>query len=216
MNSCRSRAPGGRLHEANVQGGILLCTGVEGTRAWPETITAYETRVAKLLASPRMLELLLTLMERPIRREDLPVVTGRSREESERRMRHLMEEGVALAVPVATPQGETLEYRAATRHLGDTALHSRDRLAFRIGALGLMDAYVAEGRRALRQEHEMAKAGLGLVTLPDDPATLAAAVGILAEAEDRLRALGDASALPANMPRLRIGLFLASALPPTP
>lgn len=106
------------------------------------------------------------------------------------------------------PQGP---WTATARHLRSSDEPDVGaRVPYGEAVLEVAASIVADGRRSLDAWGEEARAGIGIVTLPDDPDVLPEITDILAEAEDRLRALALRHATGEAAPRLRVTFLVTS------
>lgn len=166
--------------------------------AWPATVRPFEPRQLAVLARPRALQLYLALLEGPLDEADVRLAGGA---EGPALCDALVGVGLAKRLPDGAWSSEWRHLRLA----GDSG---PDRMPFREAVLTLAESIVEDGRRTLHAWNGDAKAGLGIVTLPDDPALLPEVTRILAEAEDKLKALGGRAGPTTN--RLRVTFLVTS------
>lgn len=166
--------------------------------AWPATVRPFEPRQLTVLARPRALQLYLALLEGPL---DEAGATSAGGPEGVAICDALVEVGLVRRLPDGA-------WSAGARHLRLAGDSGPDRLPFREAVLTLAESIVEDGRRTLHAWNGDAKAGLGIVTLPDDPALLPEVARILAEAEDKLKALGGRGSKTTN--RLRVTILVTS------
>lgn len=178
---------------------------------WPRNIVPINDEIVRVLGRDRALTIFFAALDGGLRREDLVRVTGRPRADAERTAEELLRAGLLRL--------EEGVYHAAKRHLRETALDSTANASYRRAMIEHAREAIDDTSYVLRARVGDARVGGGVVTLPDDPETLARMTAILAEAEDQLRALQEERP-PASAPRqIRVLMFVGStsaASPPHP
>lgn len=175
---------------------------------WPRNIIPIDDDLVKLLGSDRALALYLAALDQPVPPADLVRVTGRPREDAERIAGELLQAGLLRV--------EGGRYVAGRAHLREEDLDAPGRGAFRLAVLSIAQGAIDETRHAVRTRREKVRTGVGVVTLPDDPETLAKMTAILAEAEDQLRVLQDDHPPTGASRRVRVVFFIGSTSDVTP
>ena len=173
---------------------------------WPRDVTPIDDEVVKLLGNDRALVLYLAALDGGVRIEDLVRVTGRPRQQAEHTASQLVRAGLL--------RFEGGVFRPVTRHLREADIDDPSHGPLRRAFVDLAKAAVDETDQVLRKRRGDARAGGGFVTIPDTTEALAKMTGILAQAEDQLRALQDEHP-PGSAPRqVRVLIFVGSTSEP--
>lgn len=130
----------------------------------------------RALSSSPAIGLYLSTLDRPVSRAQLDPT-----------QRALADE--LLSVGLLEEKGNRL--LATATHHRDPDVSTPAVLARRAAVIGYAGGVIADARKALETRGEAAHAAAGFVRLPDDPAVVARAIAIIAEAEDQLRALAE-------------------------
>lgn len=173
--------------------------------AWPRNVRPLDDSSMSLLSDPANVGLWLLAHDEPVPDDALAGVMRVPAPEAERRAKEMEAAGLLRR----TPRG----YLVASQHNREPDLDSPQGLALRAAILNRVRGIVDDAQRALDVRGPQARAGIGVVTLPDTPEVLARATAILAEAEDQLRALADDPGAPIGGPRVRAMMFLGSEAP---
>lgn len=169
---------------------------------WPRNVTPIDESTVKLLGTGRALALYLATLDGGVGLDDLVRITGRPRPDAERTASDLVRAGL-----VKFEGGKFIPVR---RHLREEDLDAIGHAPLRRAIVDLARSAVDDADQVLRKRRGDARAGGGFVTLPDTPEVLARMTGILAEAEDQLRALQDEHPPESAPRRVRVLIFVGS------
>lgn len=163
------------------------------TDAWPRNIVPYDETRLRALSTVESLALYSASLDKPL-------------DESTLTKEHAAIAHELLDAGVLRREGGRLW--PTSRHRRDAEADVPGRLEHKRAVVTFTRSILDETRGALERD-DKTLAGLGYVTFPDRPKVLAEAMGILAEAEDQLRALAEeTSADPRG--EVRVVLFVGS------
>jgi hypothetical protein len=135
--------------------------------------------------------------------QEVACLTGSPVEETQQRLATLVASGL---VDVDACAAGHVTYRARYANVADEAVDPATRVQFRLAMLSVVVEATRAARRALLDRADTTNVGCAFVTLPESAETFRAAMAILAEAEEKLRAL--ARAAPAGTARFQATLML--------
>lgn len=163
--------------------------------AWPRNIVPYTEQALRALSTVESVALYEAALDRPLREDDL--TAQQAKLVAELVDAELLERRDGLLVPTVRHRREPDE---------DAPFNKEHKLA----VVGYAQQIMTETTKALETRGARAQAALGVVTLPERPEIVARAVGIMAEAEDQLRALAEEEASDTRGPKMRVYVFLGS------
>ena len=161
---------------------------------WPRNIVPYDERKVKALGSVDRVALYMAAIDAPL---DEAALSTSERADAE----------VLLEAGLLARKGGTLV--PTNRHSRDPLYGVPGQLEHKMAKLQYAKHVINSAGDAIAQQGVDAQAGIGVVTLPDTPDALSIATGILAEAEDQLRALAE-TAEPDHGRKVRVMIFVGS------
>lgn len=182
-------------------------------RTPPDGLHPASDDTMRVLSQPGTLRVLLALNEAPVTEEELALALRIPMPELVMRLAALEDVGLVALAPQGPDASAPRRLHARHAHLqhGLDGDGGSARLAMRRGMLHIARMLLDDGDQALESRGQEARAGIGVVTLPDEPAVLLEAARIMAEAEDKLRVLArDAERRPDGA-EARIALLILPA-----